>query len=153
MPSRWDYLLDTKPVPVIEHLLGEIARLITQELGTWPPPVEALDLQLGKQFAPLFMPGRPRPSASVYAESFRLARWELERDTAAYDDYMRNQRWVQKALLPEDKQAMLFLSRWLVEQLLAIGEGTEGRINRPRMIDCLGRIERLLQPSLLLTSH
>ena len=37
---------------------------------------------------------------------------------------------------------ILFLSRFISEQLLALGEATEGRVNRPRMLDALSRIER-----------
>ncbi|MFZ5468771.1 MAG: hypothetical protein ACOZIN_04970 [Myxococcota bacterium] len=142
MASRWDYLLDTKPIPLVEHLLEEVSKLITQELARWPPEVAELDLATGQQFAPLFEPGRARPAATVYREAFTLARWELQRELRAVDEYMRNERWRERGLASEDKRALLFLTRWLVEQLLGLGEATEGRLKRPQLVDCLTRIER-----------
>ncbi len=144
MPSRWDRLLETKPVPVIEHLVSEVAKLVAADLVGWPPSIGEIEPAASQQLEAVLAPGKPRPASGVFTESFRLARWELERETAAYDDYMRNRRWLQHGLAPEDKPALLFLCRWLVEQMLALGESTEGRVNRPRMLDCLERIERHL---------
>ncbi len=44
---------------------------------------------------------------------------------------------------------MPFLNRWLVEQMLGLGESTEGRITRPVMQKILDKVEsklRLVQP-------
>ncbi|MHB8877459.1 MAG: hypothetical protein ACYC8T_27520 [Myxococcaceae bacterium] len=144
MPSRWDRILETRPVPILDHLLDEVARLVAKELAGWPLPFVELDPAAARQFEAVLAPGSPRPGDAVFTESFRLARWELERDTAAYDEYMRNRRWLAHGLAPADKEALLFVSRWLVEQLLCLGESTAGRVNRPKMLDCLDRLERRL---------
>ncbi len=140
MSARWDHLLDTKPIPLLDHLLGEIAKLIAKDLSTWPLPVGEIDPATFAQFRPLFEEGAPRPSPEVYRESARLARWELERDHAAYDDYMRNRRWLEHGLAAGDKNALLLISRWLVEQLLALGESTSGRVDRKGMLQCLEQV-------------
>lgn len=138
MPSRWERLLDLKPVPLLEHLLEEVARQMASELCQWPPPVSTPD---GAQ-APGPLEAAPPPVAQAYEEGFRLARWELERRFDAVDDYMRNQRWQQQGLSAADKPTLLFLSRWLVEYLLELGEATRGKINRPRMLEALERAQR-----------
>lgn len=149
MSSRWDYLFEAKAVPILDHLLEEVAKLLAKDLSKWPPPIEELDLDAGGTFAPLFLEAPPRPSPAVYTEALRLSRWELEREFDAYDDYMRNKRYLERGLAPTDRLALLFLNRWLVEQMLGLGEATEGRVKRPMMRLILDKLEarlRLVQP-------
>jgi hypothetical protein len=148
MASRWDHLFESKPVPLVEHLLEEVSRLLAKDLATWPPPVQEVDLgTTSPAFAELLSGEQPRPAPAVYAEALRLARLELEREVEAYDDYMRNKRYLERGLAPTDRTALLFLDRWLVEQMLALGEATEGRIKRPHMVRCLDGVGRRLLPS------
>jgi len=144
MASRWDYLFDLKPVSLLDHLLEEVAKLLHKDLLQWPPPVQEVDLDTGGSFAPLFTEPRPRPAPPVYREAFRLAQWELAHETDAYDDYMRNKRYLERGLSPDDRVALLFLSRWLTEQMLGLGEATEGRVKRKHMRDCLERVQSRL---------
>jgi hypothetical protein len=149
MPSRWDYLFETKPIPLMDHLLEEVAKLLAKDLSRWPPPVQEIDLDIGGMFAPLFLEPTPRPSQAVYDEALRLSRWELAREFDAYDDYMRNKRYLERGLAPTDRLPLLFLNRWLVEQMLGLGEATEGRVTRPLMRQILDKLEarmRLVQP-------
>ena len=150
MASRWDYLFEAKPVPLVDHLLEEVARLLAKDLARWPPPVQEVDLTAASPaFAELLVGESPRPSPAVYAEALGLARLELEREVAAYDDYMRNKRYLERGLAPTDRPALLLLDRWLVEQMLALGESTGGRIKRPHMVQCLERLGRkLLAPQM-----
>lgn len=147
MPSRWDRLFDLKPIPILDHLLEEVAKLLHKDLAAWPPPVESLDAESGASFSGLFEPEAKRPSPRVYEEALRLARFELTREHEAYDDYVRNQRYLEQGLAPTDKPALLFLSRWLLEQMLALGESTEGRVKRPHMVQCLERLSARLRSS------
>lgn len=149
MPSRWDFLLETKPIPLMDHLLEEVAKLLTKDLSKWPPPVQEVDLDIGGTFAPLLLEHPPRPALAVYSEALRLSRWELAREFDAYDDYMRNKRYLERGLAPTDRLALLFLNRWLVEQMLGLGEATEGRVKRQMMQRILDKVEarlRLVQP-------
>lgn len=151
MPSRWDFLLETKPVPLVEHLKDEVAKLLARELESWPPPMTELDPGWVRKHATVFEPGAPRPPDALYREAFRLARWELERDVEAVDDYMRNQRFVERGLAPTDKSALLVLSRWLTEQLLQLTEATENRVKRKDLIDILEKLSRRLGLTQLLS--
>jgi hypothetical protein len=110
-PSKWDLVLGSKPVPLVEHLLDEAAKLFAKDL-------------------------------SVYAEAFRLTRLDLARDVDAYDDYFRNLRFVEAGLNRGDRPMLLFVSRFMTEQLLGLGESTEGKLNRTRLIDVLERTRR-----------
>lgn len=145
MPSRWDFLYDRKPVPLAEHLVEELARLLAQELAAWPPAVHGFATPKDRaRFARLLEPGAPRPDAKVFAGAFRLARLDLEREWAQVDEIMRNERWREWAAPGDGYDALILLSRWLVEQALSIAEATEGRIKRPQLVDCLERAERRL---------
>lgn len=144
MGSRWDALLEQKPVPLIEHLLEEASKRLSKDLTLWPLPIADLDPQAGRAFLPLLEPDRPRPSRRVFQASFQLARWDVLREFAAYDDYVRNGRFLEAGLAPADKPALLFVSRWLVEQVLQLAESTAGRINRLQLVDCLDRTLRRL---------
>jgi hypothetical protein len=68
MASRWDHLFEARPVPVVEHLLEEVARLLVNELAQWPPPVQEVDLTTASPaFAALLTGEHPRPSPAVVA--------------------------------------------------------------------------------------
>lgn len=143
MRSRWDALLDQKPIPLLDHLVEEAAKLLEVELAKWPLPVELLeDGPAANAQTALLSPDSKRPSETVYEEAFKTARMEVERRFDALDDYMRNRRWRERGLTDDARPALLLLNAFLVEQLLSLGEATEGRVSRKRMIDCLDRIER-----------
>ncbi len=142
MRSRWDFVLDLKPISLVDHLLEEVAKIVAKDLARWPLPVQQLDAETGRSFAALLLPDARRPADVVFHEAFRLARWELERDFDGSAEYMRNRRYLEHGIAESDRQALLLVSRWLVEQLLSLKEATEGRIKRPQLVDCLDRIRR-----------
>ena len=141
--DRWSWVLEQKPRPVLEVLKDEVARLLEQELRRWPLPLEEIDPAYAERHAAALAPDAPRPALPVYPQAFRLARWELEREVLAVDDYFRNDRYLELGLGPQDKSALLVLSRWLTEQALALAEATGGRVKRPDLVDILVRTERL----------
>jgi len=143
MPSRWDLLLESKPVPIVDHLLEELAKLLAADLAKWPLPVVDLDPDAGRPFAPLLDLGSPRPEVAVFEEAFRVARWELEREIDASADYFRNRRFTERGLPEEARTPILFISRWLVEQLLSLREHTHSRVTRAQLVLCLDRIRRI----------
>jgi len=138
---RWDHLFEQRPIPLIEHLLEEVAQLLANDLRHWPPPIEELDSQVSKDFRSIAGGERPQPPREAYRQSFQLARWELLREFAAYDDYIRNQRWTEQGLSPTHKLDLLYLSRWMLEKLLLLQEQTQGRVNREQLADCLRRAQ------------
>lgn len=149
MHNRWDRILDIKPVPVVEHLLAEASRLLAADLSNWPLEVLDIDASTGAAVATLLaQPTRPGPG--VFRQAIQLTRWDLGRDFEAIDDYWRNERLTEAGLTMAAKPMVLFLSRFITEQLLAFGEATSGRVTRARLLDVLARIERHLAAKELL---
>jgi hypothetical protein len=140
--TRWDRLLDQKPVPLEQHLLDEAARLLLMELGRWPLPVEEIDPRTGGRMADLLGPDSPRPSPAVLPAALRLVRWELARDHEAYDEYMRNRRYQETGIPDAERPALLLVSRWVLEQLLSLSEATGGRVDRRALVGVVDGLER-----------
>ena len=144
MPSRWDLILDQKPVPVVDYLLAEAARLFANDLKKWPPEVDAADDAHAVSLTELFEKNPAAPSPVIWSHAFQLARWDLEHADDATQDYFRNQRWTEAGLSVQEKPMLLFLSRWILEQLLSFGEATNGRVSRPGLIEVLTQTQRNL---------
>ena len=70
MSNRWERLLDTKPIPIQEHLLDEVARLLEAELRGWPLNVEELDVATGRGFVDFLSAETPRPPKEVFPRRF-----------------------------------------------------------------------------------
>jgi hypothetical protein len=144
--TRWDRLLGQKPVPLREHLLDEAARLLRAELAAWPLAAGDVDPATGSGFSDLLSGRVPRPPGEVFSEALRLARWDLERRTEAADDYFRNRRYLEAGVSEADRPALFLVTRWVVEQLLALGEATEGRLRRSELCSILDRLARAAPP-------
>ena len=144
MSKRWERVLDQKPIPLLEHLLDEVARLLGTELLGWPLGVQELDVATGGAFLDLLAADALRPPRPVFTEALRLASWDLEHSTDAVDEYFRNRRYREAGLADANRPALLLVTRWLLEQLLSLGEATEGRVSRADMAGVLDRLERAL---------
>jgi hypothetical protein len=107
------------------------------EIAEWASPQEE------SRFRPLAV--LPRPDARVYEAAFRLARLDLMHEFEQIDDFMRNERWREFTASGQGVDAMLLISRFLTEQMLALAEATEGRVKRPQLVDILLRAERRLR--------
>lgn len=141
-PSKWDLILDQKPIPLQEHLLEEVAKLFARDLAAWPPRVEDFDPATGAKVQALLAERPLLPDARAFHEAFTLTRFDLGREVEAYDDYLRNGRWRATGLEEKDRGLVLFLSRFMAEQLLGLLEATQGRLKRPHLLDVLARTER-----------
>lgn len=143
MSSRWDFVYDLKPVALEEHLLDEVAKVLSEELSSWPLPVSGWNLPGDEaRFSRLLGPGSRRPDPPTFVAAFRLARMELSREILQIDDFMRNERWREHTDAGDGYEAMILVSRYLTEQMLALGEATEGRLNRAKLVSCLAQTER-----------
>lgn len=142
-PSKWDLILEQKPIPLLAHLMEEVAKLFAKDLAAWPPRVEDFDPVTGASLADLLKESPLPPDVRLYREAFVLTRFDLGREPEAYDDYLRNLRWMQTGLAAKDRPMLLFLSRFMAEQLLGLAEATDGRLKRPQLLDVLDRTERL----------
>jgi len=145
MAGRWDFLYEVRPVPLQEHLVEELGRLVAEDLSRWPPALESFAFpEEGARFAPLLESGTPRPDAAAFRAAFLLARLELEREIARIDDYMRNERWRPGVSPGASYDAMILISRYLTEQMLCVLERTGGRVLRAQLVEALRRAERRL---------
>jgi hypothetical protein len=145
MAGRWDFLYEVKPVPLREHLVEELGRLVAEDLSRWPLAVESFAIPgEATRFAPLLEGGAPRPGPAVFRAAFLLARLELERELEQIDDYMRNERWRPGVHPGAAYDAMILISRYLTEQMLSVLERTGGRVPRARLVECLRRAEQRL---------
>ena len=142
-PSKWDLILDQKPIPLLTHLLEEVAKIFAKDLAVWPPNVEDFDLATGRKLVDLLAESPLPPDPRLYREAFVLTRFDLGRELEASDDYLRNHRWMATGLGAKDRGMLLFLARFMAEQLLGLAEATEGRVTRPHLLDVLDRVERL----------
>ena len=139
-PKLPPLVLESKPIPLIDHLILEVTKLLRKDLSTWPLPVQDLDLETGRKFAPLLMPDSRRPDPKVFEEAIKVARWELQRELDASADYFRNQRWRERELPDEARTEILFISRWLEEQLLSLREYTQNRVTRAQLVRVLDNL-------------
>jgi hypothetical protein len=139
--DRWERVLEQKPVSLQEHLLDEAAKLLLVELRQWPLPVEEIDEHTGAGIAEFLAPDSPRPSPAVLGAALKLARWDLEREHDAYDDFMRNARYQEAGITERERALLLFVSRWVLEQLLSLSDATHGRIDRHALLRLLDRLD------------
>ncbi|MFZ5440164.1 MAG: hypothetical protein ACOZQL_09160 [Myxococcota bacterium] len=141
-PSKWDLILDQKPIPLAAHLLEEVSKLFAKDLAAWPPRVEEFDPQTGRKLAELLAEAPLEPDRRLYEEAFTVTRLDVGREFDALDDYLRNQRWMTGGLTVKDRAMLLFLSRFMAEQLLGLAEATQGRLTRANLLDVLDRTRR-----------
>jgi len=73
--------------------------------------------------------------------ALKLSRWDLEREHEAYDDFMRNRRYQEAGITDRERPLLLLVSRWVLEQLSALSEATEGRIDRHALLRLVDRLE------------
>jgi hypothetical protein len=146
--SKWERLLelDAKPRTLEDQLVEEAAKLLARELaGSFPPETGGFELSGDEaRFAPLYAEPRTRPAEGVFRAAFQLARLELLREVEQIDLYMRQQRYLPLAPSERDKLSMLFLARWMTEQMLALKESLRTRLARARLAEILDRAERAL---------
>ena len=70
--SKWDYILDLKPKPVVTHLLDEVAKLLAKDLAQFPPPIEGFESATAEaRFRPLFADASHLPPHAPCQKSVR----------------------------------------------------------------------------------
>jgi len=141
--GRWDYLYETRPRPIRDWALGELATELARELGQWPlAQLEWLDESERQRAQPALL----RPSApprETMRVALELARLELLHEVEKIDAFLRSAD--ARAHLPDalEQSTALFLCRWLVESCLALQEATPGKFKRRDLAGLIERVERL----------
>ena len=141
--GRWDRFYDARSITGEDMLAQELVKTLVGDLAIWPPPVnEWHDEKTRRRFEPILAPECPRPSSAIFRAAFQLARWELERDYDAIDEFYRNDRGAQVATDARENLCLIFLHRWLTDSMLEIIEVSP--LKRPRLVECLKTIETRL---------
>ena len=145
MSSRWDWLYDVRSVPLTDYVLDEVAKKLRDRLADWPVQVLEWNSEGDRiRFSPLVAPDSAPPDFYTFREAFRLASWELSREYEAIDSYMRREEWKNAGIGPDGYDLLVFLDRYLTEEMLAVLDVTEGRIGRRDLVRCLDKAEKLL---------
>ena len=55
---------------------------------------------------------------------------------------MRNRRYQETGIPERERPVLLFVSRWILEQLDELSDATEGRVDRRAMIGLVERLDR-----------
>lgn len=145
-PSKWEHILEhgLKPKAIDAQLVDEAAKLLAKELEEeFPPEVGELEGEAAR-FKPLFEAPRTRPGDDVFRAAFQLARLELLREYDELDLYMKQERYRPLAPSERDRLAMLFLARWLTEQLYTLKEQLQTPLSRARLAEIVEQTERRL---------
>ena len=141
--SRWDrWEQAIRRTTLADQLMSEVAKVLWEDLGHWPPPIEEVEAAGQRQYAELLSPGSPVPPRAAYTEGIRLAGWDLQREFEAFDDYVRNRRWTEAGLSDTDKTAILFLASYMTESLLQLMDATAGRVKRKDLLVALERLKK-----------
>jgi hypothetical protein len=142
--GRWDRFYEAREITSEDMLAQEVVRTLVADLALWPPPVlQWHDEKAHERFAPVLSADCPRPSSSVFRAAFELARWELEREFDAIDEFYRNDRGARVAGDEREQLCLVFLHKWLTDSMLEILEASP--LKRPKLLECLRKIElRLL---------
>ncbi len=146
MRGRWDYLYETKPRPLRDWALDELAAELARELGQWPlAQLEWIDETQRARLAPALERTSAPPRETVRT-ALALARLELLHEVERIDAFLRSAD--ARAHLPDalEETTALFLTHWLVESCLALQEITPGKFKRRDLAELVARVERLLFP-------
>jgi hypothetical protein len=135
---RRDFLYELRPRPAVEVLLDEAAKAVAEDLEGWPPRVEVDPAYFGEALL------GPRPHRLVFREAFLLARLDLLHDYEAIDRWEREEQWKNAALTTNEKEAAVFLWRYLAERAFDLSEALESRLSRGQLVSLLDRIEKRL---------
>lgn len=125
--------------------MTEAAKQLWDDLGTWPPPIQELESAGARAHGDVLAEGSPVPPRAAYREGIKLARWDLQREFDAFDDYVRNRRWTDAQLVDAHKPVLLFLASYLTESLLALREATQGRVKRDDLVVALDRLDKYFE--------
>ncbi len=132
--NRWEWLEKLSPEPAILVAVKYMAKLVADELTSWPPEVSAAEGQASSRFAELLEPGAVRPSLAAYEEALKRARMELTRDFDAIDFYERNHHLAKACPSPRDQLASEFIQHYILESFFVLMERTDHRVKRKDVI-------------------
>ncbi|WP_373044143.1 hypothetical protein [Vulgatibacter sp.] len=144
--GRWDYLYDLQPRAALDVLLDEAAKAFAEDLQQWPPPLEGIE-PAGAARTLNVLQG-PRPHRLAFDQAFALARLDLAHEYEAIDRW-QDDGWRSAQLNEGERDAAIFLWRYLTERLFDLNESLQSKLKRRDLVELVDRIERrFLAPSL-----
>ena len=144
--GRWDHIFDGKPRELKEFVLDKVADQLTQDLRSFPPPIEEwLDESLHERYRPV-LARVTRPELETYRVACELARRELLRDYELIDRFCRSPEFSRLAPGELEQQTVHFVTRYLVDSALAFQEFAQGKFKRAELVTLIEKVEdRLLR--------
>jgi hypothetical protein len=142
MPTgRWDFLADSRPQPLKEFVLDQVADSLAAELRDFPP--RSLDWESPAELA-RFREVLDRP-APPELETFRVAlglsRLELLREIETVDRFWKSPLARELLPTPIEELTALFLIRWVTESALSFQEFAQGKFKRRELVSLVERLE------------
>jgi AcrR family transcriptional regulator len=142
--GRWDWLAEQKPQELKEYALDEAARIVAEELRSFPPRIEEwLDPAVREKYQAALSRPTPPPEATVRV-ACELARRELLRDYELVDRFFQSGAY--RAELPDDleEQTAHFLARFLVDSALDFLAFGKGKFSRKDLVSLVEKLEERL---------
>jgi hypothetical protein len=143
--GRWDFLAEQKPQALKEYVLDEVARRLADELRSFPPALEWVDLSLQQRYREV-LARTSLPEARTLRVAFELARRELSREYDLIDAFWRSGAFREHLPNELEEAAARFVGGWLVDAALELQEVATGKFSRPELVALVERIEDRLLP-------
>ena len=142
---RWEWLEGVRAQTAAQWAVTEMAKILLQELASWPSDVAWADSASEGRYRELFAAEARTPSSAAITEAIARTRWELTHDDEALEHYRRNDLLERACPEPYDQLASAFIETYLTEALLELIERTENRLKRRDAVSCLDQLEALFR--------
>jgi hypothetical protein len=140
--NRWDWLEGLKAESAIAVAVKYMAKLIADELFSWPPEVSLAQGPASSRFSELFEAGAPRPSIAAFEQAIQRARLELARDYDAINFYERNHHLAKACPEPREQLASEFIQHYILESFFVLMEKTNYQVKRKDALVGIDLLER-----------
>jgi hypothetical protein len=143
--KRWDWLEGIRPQTPVEWAVTQMAKILLEELSSWPPEIAWTDAGAEGRYGDLFAADAPAPSNAAFDQAIMRAGWELARDHEALEHYQRNNLLEQACPSSYDRLASAFIETYLTEAFFELFERTDSRVKRRDALSCLDQLSTLLR--------
>ena len=143
--DRWEWLGGIRPQTPIAWAVTQMAKILLEELSSWPPDVAWTDPGAQGRYGDLFAADAPPPSFEALEQAITRANLDLAHEHDALAHYRRNNLLEQACPEAYDRLASEFVELYLTEALFELIERTENRVKRRDAIACLEQLLDLLR--------
>jgi hypothetical protein len=143
--GRWDFVAEQKPQELKEYVLDRVAERLADELRSFPPPLEWIDLSLQRRYHDV-LALRSMPEVRTLRVACELSRRELLREYELIDAFWRSGAFREHLPTELEEATARFVSGWLVDAALELQETAKGKFSRHELVGLVERIEDRLLP-------